>query len=299
MFSPTTGLWTWEGGSQGSATSGVYGTLGVAAAGNFPGSRGDSSSWTDLAGNLWLLGGIAYDANHLPGPLNDQWKYSTGTHEWTWVGGSNTALSGLDAVRGTQGQAAAGNWPGAIEIAASATDSSGNFWMFGGYQTVSNGSGPGNDVWKYSPSTGLWTCWTSGTGLPGQASSYGTQGVPSSTSFPGGRSLSLGWIDASGNFWIYGGEGTEIVTKGLGDLWEFSPGSGLWTWMGGSMSANDPAPTWGTLGVPSAANTPGSRVGSATWQDGSGNFWFLGGGNNDGSAPSGNALYGDLWIIIP
>jgi hypothetical protein len=299
MFSPTTGLWTWEGGSQSFAASGVYGTLGQAAAGNFPGARDGGAFWTDLSGNLWLLGGLTYDVNGRQGDLNDLWKYSTTTKEWTWVGGSDNVLSGLSAVRGSQGQAAAGNWPGAIEGAASVTDASGNFWMFGGYQTLSNSSGPGNDVWKYSPGTGLWTCWTSGTGLADQAGSYGTEGVASSSSFPGGRAVTLSWSDASGNLWIYGGEGTESSTKGFGDLWEFSPGSGLWTWIGGSNSSDDAAPTWGTLGVPSASNFSGSRAGSSHWQDASGNFWLFSGANNDGSAPSGNVLYQDLWKITP
>lgn len=299
MFSPTTGLWTWEGGSGTYATSGVYGSLGVAAAGNFPGARSDSSSWTDLAGNLWLLGGFTYDVNGLTGALNDLWKYSPVTHEWTWVGGSDSVSANVDAIRGTSGQAAAGNWPGAIESATSAIDAAGNFWMFGGNQKLSNGSGPGNDIWEYSPSTGLWTCWTSGTGLPDQASSYGTQGTPSLSSFPGGRSLALGWTDASGNVWIFGGEGTESATKGFGDLWEFSPSLGLWAWIGGSTSADDAPAVWGTLGVASVNNFTGSRVAAANWKDSSGNFWLFGGANNDGSAPSGNALYGDLWKITP
>jgi N-acetylneuraminic acid mutarotase len=299
MFSPTTGLWTWEGGSQTYAAAGVYGSPGVAAAANFPGSRSDSSNWTDLAGNLWLLGGVTYDVNDVAAPLNDLWKYSPTTHQWTWVGGSNSATGNVDAVRGTRGQASAGNWPGAIYTAASVTDASGNFWMFGGHQTLSNGAGPGNDIWEYSPATGLWACWTSGTGLPNQASSYGTQGTPSLNAFPGGRSLALSWTDASGNVWIFGGEGTEQATKGFGDLWKFTPSSGLWAWIAGSTSANDPAPVWGTLGVPATNNFTGSRVGAFNWKDSSGNFWLFSGGNNDGSAPSGNALYGDLWKITP
>jgi len=119
------------------------------------------------------------------------------------------------------------------------------------------------------------------------------------SSFPGGRSLALGWTDASGNVWIFGGEGTESATKGFGDLWEFSPSLGLWAWIGGSTSADDAPAVWGTLGVASVNNFTGSRVAAANWKDSSGNFWPFGGANNDGSAPSGNALYGDLWKITP
>ena len=38
-------------------TAGVYGTEGVPAAGNIPGSRTGASAWTDTSGNFWLLGG--------------------------------------------------------------------------------------------------------------------------------------------------------------------------------------------------------------------------------------------------
>ena len=55
--------------------SGVYGTLGMPAAGNIPGSRHSASSWTDSSGNLWLFGGHGIDANGNFGILNDLWKF--------------------------------------------------------------------------------------------------------------------------------------------------------------------------------------------------------------------------------
>ena len=69
--------WTWMGGSStlGSNTGapGVYGTLGIPASGNVPGSRSGASSWTDKSGNLWLFGGLGYDSNGVSGDLNDLW----------------------------------------------------------------------------------------------------------------------------------------------------------------------------------------------------------------------------------
>ena len=60
--------WTWMAGNAGTNGSvvayngsnffpGVYGTLGVPAAGNNPGSRTNQNTWTDKAGNFWLFGG--------------------------------------------------------------------------------------------------------------------------------------------------------------------------------------------------------------------------------------------------
>ncbi|MFI4867173.1 MAG: hypothetical protein ACHQDB_08740 [Steroidobacterales bacterium] len=51
--------------------------------------------------------------------------------QWTWEGGFGTVnASGL---YGTQGAASASNAPGARYDSSSWTDSSGNFWLFGGY----------------------------------------------------------------------------------------------------------------------------------------------------------------------
>jgi len=36
-------------------------------------------SWTDVQGNLWLLGGYAADITDIIAPLNDVWKYQMGT----------------------------------------------------------------------------------------------------------------------------------------------------------------------------------------------------------------------------
>ncbi len=52
----------WRKGSGLTDIAGAYGTLGVPAATNTPGSRESSMSWRDNAGNLWLFGGYGYDA---------------------------------------------------------------------------------------------------------------------------------------------------------------------------------------------------------------------------------------------
>ena len=60
-FNPSTKEWTWMGGSKTSASHGVYGTLGVFAAGNIPGGRWAATTWKDGNGNFWLFGGYGYE----------------------------------------------------------------------------------------------------------------------------------------------------------------------------------------------------------------------------------------------
>jgi hypothetical protein len=63
------------GGSNEINALGVYGTLGVMAPFNQPGSREDGVGWADASGNLWLFGGFGYGVTG-PGYLNDLWKYT-------------------------------------------------------------------------------------------------------------------------------------------------------------------------------------------------------------------------------
>jgi N-acetylneuraminic acid mutarotase len=83
-FDPSSNEWTWMSGSSVLTLTvygvydkpGVYGTLGMPAAGNIPGSRDESMSWSDSNGNLWLFGGWGYDASGTVGDgLNDLWRY--------------------------------------------------------------------------------------------------------------------------------------------------------------------------------------------------------------------------------
>jgi Galactose oxidase, central domain len=59
-FDPSTNEWAWMGGSNVSATgqTGVYGTLGAAAAGNIPGARESVARWADSNGRFWFFGGL-------------------------------------------------------------------------------------------------------------------------------------------------------------------------------------------------------------------------------------------------
>ncbi|MGA8440446.1 MAG: hypothetical protein WB762_01665 [Candidatus Sulfotelmatobacter sp.] len=116
------------------------------------------------------------------------------------------------------------NVPGARFQTLSWTDSSGNFWFFGGDGPISN-EGVNqfyNDLWKYSG--GQWT-WMSGSNAANQAGTYGTQGTPASTNAPGARTDSVDWTDASGNLWLFAGAGVDSAgtSDDLNDLWKYEP----------------------------------------------------------------------------
>jgi hypothetical protein len=83
------------------------------------------------------------------GYLDDLWRYSVSSGEWTWVSGGN----GENAAGsyGTQGSISASTVPGGRQAANSWIDSSGHLWLFGGSGYGSAGNGYLNDLWQYVP----------------------------------------------------------------------------------------------------------------------------------------------------
>jgi N-acetylneuraminic acid mutarotase len=235
------------------------------------------------------------------------------------MGGSNTVsvnslnegVAGSLGSYGALGVAAAGNIPGGRDGSVAWTDTSGNLSLFGGYAFDATGTlGLLNDLWEFNPANNEWTlkggsstlgtaACTGDYGPNGPPSVYGTIGVPSTSNVPGGRSQSVSWTDSNGNMWLFGGLGCSGGSEGfLNELWEFSPQANTWTWVSGSNTApitldgGQPG-VYGTLGTPSATNTPGARIGSVSWTDSSGNLWLFGG---VGYALTDSAGYlNDLW----
>jgi Chitobiase/beta-hexosaminidase C-terminal domain/Kelch motif/Galactose oxidase, central domain len=284
--------WTWVGGGTGVNSKGTFGTLGTPSPTNTPGGVDQGSTWVDGSGNLWLFGGGWL--------INQMWRFSPSTNEWTWMGGDTvgTIYAGVNdfqtslGVYGTQGVPAPNNTPGERTGALSWTDHDGNFWLFGGEGYILTVYGSLNDLWEYGPSTNEWT-WVSGSNTfactPGSAYCgtnpvYGTVGVPSAQNLPGGRSNALGFVDAQGNLWMFGGSGTDATGSGgpLNDLWKFNPDTKQWTWMSGPNTANQlQSAVYGTQGVFAAGNMPGVLINPAAWTDNNGHFWLFGTFNGD------------------
>jgi len=294
------GEWTWMTGSNVAAEpgtagawqgTGTYGTKGVADPANSPGVREWASTWTDRSGSLWLFGGGGVDSKGTGGLLNDLWKYSAG--EWTWVGGSN--IADQYGVYGSLGLPSPSNTPGARFGTSSWTDANGNFWLFGGDGADVNGircqetAPPCNlsDLWRYG--SGEWT-WMGGPDQNNEPGVYGTQGVAAADNIPPPRNTATSWIDAAGNFWLFGGLGPWDYN----DLWKYSGGE--WTWVSGSNQSGQTG-TYGTQGTPAASNVPGCRDGAVGWIDLSGNLWLFGGFDVLTIAFGGK--FNDLWKYQP
>jgi N-acetylneuraminic acid mutarotase len=167
-----------------------------------------------------------YTSTGALGRLNDFWRYSPSSGQWTWIGGEDAANA--IAVYGTLGTAAAGNVPGARQAASSWIDSSGKLWLFGGYGYDSSGGiGNLNDLWQFSPSSGEWT-WVSGGNGNNANGIYGTAGTAAPDNVPGARQAASSWIDSSGNLWLFGGDGYDSTSAPgyLNDLWQYTPSTG-------------------------------------------------------------------------
>ena len=270
---------TWVSGSDTIEALGNYGSLGVAAPGNVPSSREQSSSWLDAGGNLWLFGGHNNDGVTCCF-INDLWKFDG--NNWTWVSGSTT--NNAAGSYGSLGVAAPGNVPGA-RAGALSWSSGGNLWLFGGVSF----SGAFNDLWKFDGSN--WT-WVSGSDTADAAGIYGNLGVAAPGNVPGARDGAVSWLDASGNFWLFAGAAPDGAggAGGLNDLWKFDGSD--WTWVAGGAEFNA-AGIYGVLGVPSSDNVPGARTNAVSWIDAAGNLWLFGGFGFDINGALGRL--NDLW----
>jgi hypothetical protein len=192
--------------------------------------------------------------------------------------------------------------------------------MFGGYGYDGQSTpvlGFLNDLWEYTG--GKWAFVSGGnTNKSNQNGIYGTQGTAATTNMPGGRQEAVGWADASGNLWLFGGEGLDSAGTPngiLNDLWVYNITSQEWTFVMGSNMANQtgvyglspsvgPPNTTGaagTVGLTAATTStlPGSRWGAAGWVDQGGNFWLFGGWGLDSTATNGNGALNDMWVYVP
>ena len=126
----------------------------------------------------------------------------------------------------------------------------------------------------------------------------------------------MGWTDASGNLWLFGGEGEDKSSTPngiLNDLWMYNIAGGTWTFVAGSSTANQTGtygnqPLIGPPSVTDAAGTvgltggttgtvPGSRWGAAAWTDSDGTLWLFGGWGLDSTGTHGNGALNDLWAF--
>ena len=237
---------------------------------NNPGAKVNGVyTWTTSDNTLWMYGGIGQQDG-----CAMLWKYSITLNQWAWMGTFATENYGI------KGVADSANMPGCSdETNAAWIDASGNLWLFGA------GNYPGNNMWKYDISSGLWT-WMSGSNNS-DAGQYGTIGVPSVNNYPSSRWSNFYWKDDTGNFWV--GLGHATVT----DIWKFNPLTLEWTWMKGSPNATICTPI-GNLCDTSSINQAGSRFENRTTWKISDKLILTYAGQG-----CGVPHYNDIWAYLP
>lgn len=242
----STNQWTWITGSSASGALANYGTQGVAAPSNDPGSREVYAHWKDHSGSLWIFGGETF-INQQTYQLGDMWKYEIATNMWTWIDGSivpeDTGYHGTHC--DTSGIAQA---PAQTETRSCWTDTCGNFWLYGGALMYAY-----SNLWCYKPESNEWIFVTGSGALP-MLPVYGTQGVSSPANHPGGKTGALPFTDRDGNLWLFGG-GNGFA---LGDLWRFVPD---YNCIGGCRQSDTiPEPVDDSLFIPNVFSPNGNGV---------------------------------------
>jgi gliding motility-associated-like protein len=204
-YDPATNLWVWIGGSMIANASGIYGTMNVPAAGNYPPARVRSSGWKDSQGNFWLFGGSYM--NGMGGALNDVWMFDVTTNLWTWRGGSN--IWQHPGVQTAQCVSSPNGIPESrMSVGRGWMDACDRFWIYGGLDvnvTVLNGPYPyPDDLWRFDIASNEFTF------VRGQASAstfdpdYGSISVPAPSNTPGFRAEPACWTNDRG-LWLFGG----------------------------------------------------------------------------------------------
>jgi len=195
--------------------------------------------------------------------------------QWTWMKGDNTPDG--NGNYGMQGVPSSSNEPSSRYACATWTDANGIFWIYGGL----NASG---DLWKFDPSTLMWTWMTGSAPLTTDTEVIASpKGVYNTLNTPGWLGYGIfTWLTPDGHLWLYGGSGLNGLNS---DLWQYNPGTNQWAWMGRFAATNH-----GTLGTGDTTTMPGGRgEANSAWTDSQGNLWLFG-----GTDPYEYA-YNDVW----
>ncbi len=288
FFNANAQNWTWVKGSNATAQNGIYGTKGVTAITNTPGSRSLHHSCT-INNTIYVFGGKAYDNLGTYGDMNDLWKFDPITNNWTWIKGSN-AVTGT-AIYGTVGIENANNTPGARYGQATWSFNNKMYIMGGyGYDAV-GGYGLLNDVWSFNPVTNNWTFLRGSTtinpiGIYGQV-----QGVEAPNIAPGGRISGVTWV-VNNLLYQMGGNGFDANGNrlDLNDLWQYNPATNNWTWLKGSNVGNQPS-VYNSQIVQPQFVMPGSRTYAVGWTANN-KLYYMGGIGLDAVL---SGYLNDLW----
>ncbi|WP_165836437.1 Kelch repeat-containing protein [Taibaiella soli] len=272
-----TNNWEWVSGDSIVNTSQVTGPSGVFSSSAKPAGRTDAVSF--YVNNLFYIFGGQTNIDR----ANDLWAYNPATNEWCWFKGGLNAQHGSYGIKGV---ASSTNWPGS-RYGGMGWGLNGKLYMLGGYGDDGDpqlGSyGLLDDLWEYDLSSGLWK-WLkgdlefpftqAGAGFP---SIYGTMGIGSGSTSPGGIEYAARWTDDNKLF-LLGGSGYNTDNynpEELNTQWSYDPAANKWTWVGGSQAKSPPGILPLNLGS-SSQNYIGARMHPGVWNY-NGTVYFYGG----------------------
>lgn len=197
----------------GTTINAVYGTQGVEAPANTPGSASfGHPMWGDKNDNIWVFG---------VNGENNLWRFNTTSQMWAWMKGNGSG--GGATVYGTQTVLAPNNNPGTVnETDCHWVDSNGDLWLY----TELDGN-----LWKYSINDNMWA-WMKGGGSGNTTPVYGTIDTYDPANTPGGFAAcpSVGalytmWVTSDDHLWmIVNRMDTDIQVE----VWEYNPSINQW-----------------------------------------------------------------------
>ncbi len=291
QYDTASGYWTWISGSSGRNPAGAYGTKGSPSVSNYPGGRKSGVAWYGGNGYVYLFGGEGRDAAGASGRLNDLWRFTISTGEWTWLSGSDSVNHvGRYFVKGV---ANAVTVPGARRASVGWNSQSGKLYLFGGSGRDTSGAiGWMNDLWVFDIASNQWK-WLSGSKMIDESGSYGVRGTPSAANVPGAREGASG-AAVGGSYYLFGGFGRDETGYGayMNDLWLYDTLTGYWTWLSGS-ELSPQFPVYGRKGLETGSNVPGCRLECAGLYPGDSCLYIFGGPSADAIGNYGS--FNDLW----
>lgn len=273
-FSQALQQWSWVAGSKLLNQLTVYGTLGTATPGAFPGASDSHSMWW-LNNKIYIGFGFGYDVDGFDPAINHLFSIDPfDDYKTTWLGGSQQGSQNGVLVTAL-GVHDPGNFPGGRQLAAEFV-SGGKLYLVGGQgYGLTTGVGELMDIWSYLPGTGAgtgWACLTSNNEV-NPVADYGTKGVEAPTNQPAGRHLHGAWGVIGNKIYTGFGEISGFFFDNV--LWSFDLTSLEWTWEEGSSVNNAPG-VYSGVGI-----TPGARQLSAYSQDDQGRILLHGGSGID------------------
>ncbi|CAN5753457.1 hypothetical protein BH10BAC3_BH10BAC3_12010 [soil metagenome] len=211
-------------------------------------------------------------------------------YQWTWMSGDTTPFSF------TKNQPP----PRIGHLLWVAKDD--NLWLFGGFDITNNTL---NDLWRYDMNKNEWMI-IKGDSKPGKKSVYGVKDEPSAEAMPGGRVRCSGWVDTTGNLWLFGGQeieyinpdqrGQKVIYKN--DSWMFNVKLNQWAWMGGDTSETSNIPEKKFSALKNSTKEiasdllPSGRCNSTLWTGNHGEIYIFGGYRGD-------TVLNDFWRYTP